>query len=720
MNIQSAAAPGANSTKKKLLQFSGVLLVYLLLVALFYPGLFSEFSSQVPFGSADDLKYILSIVDISIHTSLRDLYNFPMFYPESGSLVRTHPLFGISIFYKIFQGLGLNLEQSTNLYIILGLVLGALGCFLLAREVSGSALFSFAFSILYIVHRTNVAHFIWLNFFSRFWVPFIFYFLLRFFRSGRHRTIAAAAGLTFMEFFACIYLGTSLGAFLLPAFILLAWVLRLVDWRGLLKTAAWFLLALGLIAAVFHPYLGPSLALDLPGQDRGVSPAGFFQFHRWLASWLGEPHIKAQAMFPGLAIMVCFVLFFVPRRPKRRLLFFLALFAPVPVLSVLAFSPGPLLEALFLLWTIMLAGALVLEWRELSGVERLVALTFSFFVLVNLKFSFLPGLSSLSPYGIFYKLLPPIRGLRQIHRVFLLVLPLFAAMSASGAARHFRGTGKDLRPRLAAAALFVLVSAENIYLPTTLAPGRIMDPIPYKDTEVYSRLPLRSDLVVLEIPYYFRRPVRNAQYLLNWRLHRNYLLNGKARVRPQEYWRKLSRIIGKFQADFPTDSQLQQLLQDNSVERVIIHWGLLRSYQRKNFDRQRTWANIRRLQDYGRVVAADSKTVLIEVGEFVPVTSIIRTYSAFHLRRRPLYVKLNSPPELPVRVRLNGREAPPPLVRGDQLLVDLRGQELDTAGNRVEIRFSGPQTALTVRLWPEREPLPFEPRPVSGPPGGGR
>jgi len=706
--------------KEKLLLFSGILLAYLLLISIFYPGLFSEFSRQVPFGSAGDLKFILSIVDFSIHSDLRDMYNFPAFYPESGSLVRTHPLFGISIFYKIFQWLGLNLEQSTNLYIIMGLMLGALGCFLLAREVSGSAVFSFVFSILYIVHRKNMAHFIWLNFFSRFWVPFIFYFLLRFFRSGRHRYIAAAAALSFMEFFACIYLGTSLGAFLLPPFILFAWVLHLVDWRGLLKTVAWFLLALGLIAVVFHPYLGRSLALDLPGQDRGVSPADFFQFHRWLASWLGEPHIRSDALFPGLAIMACFVLFFVPLRPKRRLVFFLLLFVPVPVLSVLAFSPGPLLEALFLLWMIMLAVALALKWREMSRAERLVALTFSFFVLVNLKFSFLPGLSSFSPYGIFYRLLPPIRGLRQIHRAFLVILPLFAAMAATGAARHFRWPGKDLRLRLVAAALFVLVAAENIYLPTTLAPGRIMKPIPHKDTAVYSRLPFRSNLVVLEVPYYFRVAMRNAQYLLNWRLHRNYLLNGKARVRPLDYWRKLSRIIGKFQRDFPTDSQLQRLLQDYSVERVIIHWDLLRTYQRKNFNRQRTWANIQRLQDYGRVVAADSKTVLIEVREFVPVTSVVRTYSDFHLRRHPLYVRLESPPGFPVSVRLNGREAPPPSVSGNQLLIDLQHQELNTAGNRVEIRFARPQQVRTVRLWPERAPLPFEPRPMSGPSVGGR
>jgi len=698
------------STNKKLLLFLGLLLVYLLLIAILYPGLFNEFSSKVPFGSAGDLEFILSIIDYSIHAPLRDLYNFPMFYPESGALARTHPLFGISLFYKVFQWLGLNLEQSTNLYIIMGLLLGALGCFLLARELSGSGLFSFVFSILYILYRKNLLHFAWLNFFSRFWVPFILYFLLRFIRSGRHRDIAAAAALSFMEFLACVYLGTSLGLFLLPAFILFAWVLRLIDWRGLLKTAAWFLLALGLIGAVFLPFLRQSQVFDIPGRNPGVSAAELFQFPRYLVFWLGEPNVKTQALFPGLAIMACFVLFFVPLRTKRRLLFFLALFAPVPALAVLAFSPGPLLEALFLLWAVMLAAALALKWREISGPERLVAVSFFFFVLVNLNFDFLPGLSSLSLYGIFNKLLPPLRGLRQIQRAFILVLPVLTAMAATGAARHFRWAGKDLRLRLTAAALFVLVTAENINLPIILSPGSIMRSISHKDAEVYSRLPFRSNLVVLEIPYYLRLPAGNAQYLLNWRFHQNYLLNGKARVRPLDYWLKLSRIIGQFQKDFPTDSQLQRLLQGYSVQRVIIHWDLLRTYQRRNFNRQRTWAKIQRLQDYGRVVAADDRTVVIEVQEFVPVTAVIRTYSDFHLRRHRLYLKLKDPPELPVIVRLNGKEAPPPSVSGNQLLVDLRRQELKATGNRVEIRFTGPQTVRAVELWPEKAPLPFEPR----------
>jgi hypothetical protein len=695
------------ATRKKLLPLAGLLLVYLLLIGLLYSGLITRFSQEVPYGSAGDLKFILSIVDFSIHTSLRDLYNFPMFYPESRALVRTHPLFGISVFYKLFHWLGLNLEASTNLYIIMGLLIGALGCFLFAREVSGNVPFSIVFSLLYLAHDKNQFHFVWLDFFSRFWVPLVLYFLLRFFRGGRRWHAAAAAGLAFLEFAACIYLGTLLGVFLLPAFVLGARLLGLIDRRRLLETAAWFLLALGLIAAVFYPYLMESMSGEFGTANRGLSAANLFQSRHWLRPWLGGPIIKTQSLFPGLAILACVVLFFVPRRSKRRPAVFLLLFVPVLGLSLLAYSPGVLFEALFLVWLAMLTVALARDWKEKSAAERLTAITLAFFLLVCLKFDYLPGFKSFSLYSFFYLILPPIRGLRLMNAGFIMALPLLTAMAAAGAARHFRWPGKGLRLRLVLTILVVLMLAENVYLPYVLYPGRVMRAIPRLDAAAYQSLPFRSNRVVLEIPHYFVNSARNAQYLLNWRLHRNYLINGKARLRPREYWGRLVRLIGPNQKGFPTDAQLERLLQDYSVGRVIIHWDLLRKYQGEKFDRDRTWAKIQGLKKYGRVESADGKTVVIAVQELIPVAAVIRTYSDFHLRRHPLHITLQGPVRLPVSVRINGRDAPPPRVSGNGVIIDLRHEELEKTGNRVEVRFAVPQMVDQVDLWPEETPLPF-------------
>jgi hypothetical protein len=682
---------------------AGLLLLYLLLVFIFYHGLFVDFSHKVPQGDKADLKFILSIVDFSIRSDWHDLYNFPIFYPESYSLVRTHPLFGISIFYKVFKWGGLDLAQSTNLYIILGLIIGALGCFLLAREVSGNIPISLAFSILYIVHPLNYLHFIWLNFFSRFWIPYIFLFLLRYFRTGKQLYAAGAAAFSFMEFFACIYLGTVVGVFLLPAFIVFAWLLGLIDWRRLLALGGWFFLVLVLIFIVFFPYLRFSLKYAPQSGYSGVSPAKLFGYVNWVVP-LKE---FGYGFFPGVLALAGFVLFFVRVQPGKRLLVFLLLFSPVPILAVMAFSPGFFMEALFLVWMVMLTVALWKGWNELEKVERLVALTFAFFVLINLRFKYLPLFRSISLLDIFFIVLPPIRGLRMISRAFFSILPFFVVLAVAGMARLPRLTAIRLRSHFWVIALVFLVAAENFHLPTELFGSKdIMSAIPYRDVEVYRDIPFRSDQVVLEIPYDFHHAVRNSQYLLNWRFHQNYLLNGKAKERPRKYWRKLISIIGEKQRNFPTDSKLHLLLREYSVGWVIVHWNFWRKMLGKSYDHDQIWERIKQLKRFGRVVSAKKGAVLIEVREFEPIAKLVRTYSAFHLRRRMLSIRLNSFQMKGTSAWLNGQQVGAPIIVGKRLFLDFRRQSLLTTGNRVEVRFSRPLRVLAVQLWPEKRPLP--------------
>lgn len=685
--------------RRKALLLLAQLLLYLLLTLLFHPGPFARFSDRVPYGDQDDLQFILSIVDHSIHADLRDQYHFPMFYPESRPLTRTHPLFGISVFFKAFRLAGLNLEQSANLYIILGLIAGAFGCFLLAREASGSVPASLAFSLLYIVHPVNPLHFVWLNFFSRFWVPYILFFLLRYFRDGRLRTAAAAAACAFMEMFACIHTGTVTWVFLLPVIVLAAWALRMVDLRRLLGLGGWLLLALLLVLAVFYPYLQRGGEQQDTGGNRGIQPADLFGRAAWLA-----PRSDAPPPFlPGVAALAGIVLFFVRARPGRRLAAFLLLFAPVPALIALAARPGPWLEALFLAWLALLAVALLRGWRETTAVERLLAIGAAFFLLSQLKLEHLPGLRSFSLFGAVLSLAPPLRDLRFIERAFFSGLPLFIALAAVGAARLPQLAGSGARARHWGAALALLIAAENLYLPV---PGAaVMRPIPYRDSGAYAAIPFQADQVVLEIPYHFVHPVRNSAYLLNWRFHRNFLLNGKGRARPVRYWRELSAVIGRRQDGFLTDARLQRLLHDYSVSWVVIHWDLLRLQLRRSFDRGRILADIGRLRRFGRLAASSGAYAVVEVGEFAPVSGIVRTFSDFHLRRRVLAVELDSPPAGAL-ARLNGAASPLPAVSGRRLFLDLRACALREEGNRVEIRFGRPVLVRRVWLWPERRPLP--------------
>ena len=120
--------------KKEIYSFVYCTLGYLFLIFLFYPGLFFDFSNKIPFGDNGEVQNILSIINYSIHTALPNLYHLPFLYPLSYVLARTHPLFGISVFFKVFKSFGINLEESVNLYIIISLIIGALGCYLLIKE----------------------------------------------------------------------------------------------------------------------------------------------------------------------------------------------------------------------------------------------------------------------------------------------------------------------------------------------------------------------------------------------------------------------------------------------------------------------------------------------------------------------------------------------------------------------------------------------------------
>jgi hypothetical protein len=690
----------AAPTRRKALLLLAQLLLYLLATFLFHPGPFLRFSDRVPYGDQDDLQFILSIVDHAVHADLRDQYHFPMFYPESRPLTRTHPLFGISVFFKAFRLAGLNLEQSANLYVILGLIAGAFGCFLLAREASGSVPAALAFSLLYIVHPINPLHFVWLNFFSRFWVPYVLFFLLRYFRGGGQRTAAAAAAFSFLEMFACIHSGTVAWVFLLPGFILAAWALKMIGLRRLLALAGWFLLALLLILAVFHPYLEQGREQQETGGNRGVQPADLIGRAAWLAPRGGDAQVP---LLPGGAVLAAIALFFVRARPGRRLAAFLLLCAPLPALIALASRPGPWLEALFMAWLALLALALLRGWKETTATERLLAIGAAFFVLTQLRLEHLPGLRSVSLFGAVLSLAPPLRDLRFIERAFFAGLPLFIALGAAGAARLPQLAGSGARARRWGAVLALLVVAENLPLPM---PGTaVMRPIPYRDTGAYAAIPFQADQVVLEIPYHFIHPVRNSTYLLNWRFHRNFLLNGKGRARPVQYWRGLAGIIGRRQDGFLTDARLQRLLHDYSVNWVVIHWDLLRLQLRKSFDRERILADIGRLRRCGRLAASTSAFAVVELGEFAPAGEIVRTYSDFHLRRHVLAVELKSPPP-GTSARLNGAGLPPPLVSGRRLFLDLRLRPLRAEGNRVELRFGRPVDVRRVWLWPEKRPLP--------------
>ena len=93
---------------RRVLRFLDISLFFLLLTLAAYPVLFSDFSTMLPRAPKGDLLYISSIINYSIHSPLREIYHLPFYYPTSYVTTYGHPLFGISVVFKIFKICGLN------------------------------------------------------------------------------------------------------------------------------------------------------------------------------------------------------------------------------------------------------------------------------------------------------------------------------------------------------------------------------------------------------------------------------------------------------------------------------------------------------------------------------------------------------------------------------------------------------------------------------------
>jgi hypothetical protein len=228
---------------------------------------------------------------------------------------------------------------------------------------------------------------------------------------------------------------------------------------------------------------------------------------------------------------------------------------------------------------------------------------------------------------------------------------------------------------------------ENIPFPLPVAQKTMMKPLPKPDFQVYGKLPFKKNLVLLEIPFYFKLITRNSIYLLNWRLHQNYLLNGKTSVNPAGYMKHLEKIIGKYQKRFPNERALKTLIEQYSLNYIIFHWNLLSRYQKNPDVKKELMPLIQSLRRYGEIEYDDDRVTVLKVQENFPIDRVIRHYSWFHLQRNRVVVRLKKPYSGKVEIFFNGSLLEKRDVTTDIFELDLREQKFHIRGNEIEFRF---------------------------------
>ncbi len=673
---------------------------FLLLLFLSYPFLLTRFSSSIPYADVSDQLYIMSIIQYLIHTPLDMAYHLPYFYPTAFVTTYGHPLFGIALIFKLFQFLGLSLTQSANLYIMMALMAGTLGCYTLIREVSGDARWAAATAVFYLVCPRNYSHFVWFNFLSNFWVPWIVYLLLKYFRSGRRRYLVGAAFCVFYQFFTEIYYGVHLILILLPLLLAAALWQKMLSPRRLIAVLA-SLLAVGLlIIAIFYPFVGSARSQGFDRQyhpDTLILPRELFTSSRLVSHFFGGEQVVGKIMFPGLALAFLLLAFFAGSGRKRA--WVLAGLGAMELLLVFwALRGGMPLEVLFV---IMLAVLAVLAWRnwaQFSPPERVLLAASSAFFLLLLSFENLGFLNAFQPYGWVYEHFPGMTGLRGVKRIYPMLFPFWLTLAAVAGlrlertARVFRRVPRGVVPLCAC----VLIILENVQFDK----GAVSRPLPKKEA-VYAAIPYEGSKVVMDWPCSFGQinPANTRRQMFSWVYHRNVLVNGKTSFLPG-FVQRFGARIGSVERSFPTEDKLRRLIVNNSVDYVVFHFDAHEG-RRGHLDLRDVRERIASIRNYGEVIYSDPDHVLLRVREMQPVARAVRTYASYHLSHFSVRVRWEAPCRGPIRVLFNGRAGREIEGRGrNELVLDLRHERLEVEGNKLEIIFPEPVRLVEAALVP--------------------
>jgi len=691
-SIAQSLSPGAPFNTTVFLEHASVLLFYLGIVFFCYPGLFLDFSHSIIRGDMGDLRNILSIISHSINTSLENIYHLPIFYPESHVLTQTHPLFGISLFFKGFKYLGLTLTQSTNLYIILSLTSGAWGTFLLAKELCSNRFFPLLFSTLYILHPMNHLHFVWLNFLSHFYVPFIFFFFIRFFKTRKKIYAVAAVFFLFLQFFSSVYYGVLLWAVMVPVFLLAALVFKVISLPGLKFPLLCLALVSLLLLIIFHPYVIHNQNTGKHFDGKLIQVEEFFSVSKVFSLLLGSPGNISHRLFPGILFTSFVLLFFVFFLPRRKIAAAGILFFFLLAMCYLSYSHRSLLNVVFLVFAGFLVFLVIKGWKPMDRWVKLILVTCGFMTFFLFHFTYPAVLEAAAPYRFFYSLLP-IGGLTVIKRTTLMLLPFFVVLASIGASRLFQGFGqlKSYKKQLIFIGLLLLMAMENIRNPQIYLTGEkgCMKPPP-RISEAYKHLPFNANKVVLEIPFYFRKRLKNTYYMINQRYHGNPILNGKITILPRRYYRELMGAIGKYQEEFPTAKGLKKLRYDYAVSYIVIHWDLLKEYQRIHrtpVPKKEILNRIKDLGQYAEITFDNPEYTILKLRDNRPLTEITFTYSYYHLKNHAIKIVPADTYKGSAKVLLNGKPAKVIHFQDSVGELSLKDTPLRKNGNKVTFRF---------------------------------
>lgn len=184
---------------------AGLFLAFLAAAVLAIQPLSVDLSTRLP-ANADGLIFAWTLKTICGGFGHPwDAFRGNMFYPDAGSLLYTEPLVGLAIQIAPLCALDLDHVTLYNATYALILAMSALGAWLLAREVTGSAPAALVAAAVFAFTTANYDSAARIQIVASQWTPFCFLYLIRFCKSGRLKDAAALGGAFALQALSCTY-----------------------------------------------------------------------------------------------------------------------------------------------------------------------------------------------------------------------------------------------------------------------------------------------------------------------------------------------------------------------------------------------------------------------------------------------------------------------------------------------------------------------------------
>lgn len=663
--------------------------VLLAMVAMIHFPLVKNFSQKTVPWVHPDYLYFCSVIEWNLHalrTEWPALYHLNVLYPYSYVTFFGHPLYGESLFFLFSERcLKLDIHRSTVLYMFFSFWLGGLGCFLLARELSGRILVGYLGAFLFIVNPFFHEISRQLNIQSFYWSGFILFFLVRLIRKQDWPSGLGVVFFCFLQGLFEIYHGFFVMGITIPLFFLFFILFRILHKKGILILGASLLASIALNVLMYFPF--PLVARTFHLQRKKLLHYRTLIDATYLlspAAGSGRGHEPLFTfLLAGCGAMALFAFGFLDRKKT----------APWQWGLVLALIGGGFLAGgfgwawganAFLL--VFLGFFSYLVFKGSPGLPVLWKIGWGVMaaqLLVFFRFDgLIPG-SSISIFGLLVRIVPMIAGLRYLFRGIFVLLPLFIALLAIGMAAAF----DRIRPRrwrwilLLSALLIVRLGVGYWKTPQAKLP---LDPAPYEAIEK------DRDRVLIEFPFWGTgKSTQHALYSIHTQYHYDYLVNGRVAFRTDAIYEVFQKSTTTL---VPPIKMLPFLLEKYSVDYMIFHWDLMRENRLKTDDQiAQMRSQILAAGRFVHILADEKRFLVLRLKENFPLRVIRRCYSGFHLSRRDLVVELAEPYERGIQAFLTRRpELKAAVSRPSprQVRLSFPGGDFAMQGNPIEIHFS--------------------------------